>query len=133
MLKKAFLLGCIIAALSAGGCLLPGKNVKKGAGDSGVLTEENNLLGNSTFAGKTYLPWTTSFTSPGIGTGKIQDGAFCVDVDNKGVNNWDAQFRHREMVIERGHRYYLQFKIWASQNMMAPPLSSMTCWNGPMK
>lgn len=125
MLKRAFLLGCILAAMTVSSCILPGKNVKKGAGDTGVLTEENNLLGNSTFPGKTYLPWTTSFTSPGIGTGKIQDGAFCVDVDNKGANNWDAQFRHREMVVQRGHRYYLQFKIWSSQPMMARPKVGM--------
>jgi endoglucanase len=126
MLKKALLLGCITAvAAMTTSCLLPGKNIDEGAGSDGTLTEENNLLGNSQFTGKTYLPWTTSFTSPGIGAGKIVDGAFCVEVENKGVNNWDAQFRHREMVIQRGHRYYLQFDIWATQDTEARPKVGM--------
>lgn len=126
MLKRAILLGCITAAVAATSCLTPGSNVNKGASDTGVLTEENNLIGNSTFPGKTYLPWTTSFTAPGIGAGKVKNGAFCVEIDNKGVNNWDAQFRHREMVIKRGHQYYLQFKIWSSQPMMARPKVGMS-------
>jgi len=126
MVKRAFLLVCIVAVAGMmASCLAPPTSVQKGAGEAGVLTEENNLLGNSTFPGKTYLPWTTSFTSPGIGTGKVVDGAFCLEVENKGVNNWDAQFRHREMVIQRGHRYYLQFKIWASQKTLARPKVGM--------
>ncbi len=127
MFKKALIFGCIwvLTALLTTSCLLPGSNIDKGAGDSGVLTAENNLIANATFPGKTYLPWTTSFTSPGIGSGKIVDGAFCLEVDNKGVNVWDAQFRHREMVMQRGHRYYLQFDIWASQPMMARPKVGM--------
>ena len=49
-----------------------------------------------------------------------------MEVDNRGVNNWDAQFRHREMIIERGHKYYLQFKIWSSAPIMARPKIGMS-------
>jgi endoglucanase len=126
MVKRAFMLFLILSAAGmVTSCLLPPTGIQEGAGDTGVLTEENNLLGNSTFPGKTYLPWTTSFTAPGVGSGKVVDGAFCLEVENKGKNNWDAQFRHREMVIQRGHRYYLQFKIWSSQPMLARPKVGM--------
>ena len=123
MYKRAFLYG-FVATLSVTTCVSP-PAVVKSPEEYGVLTMENNLLGNATFDGKSYLPWTTSFTSPGTGEGHIVDGAFCLTVENKGVNNWDAQFRHREMTILRGHRYYLQFKIWASQPTMVRPKVGM--------
>ncbi len=126
MIKRAFLLILILSVAGlVSSCLLPKSGVQEGASDDGTLTQENNLIANATFPGKTYLPWTTSFTAPGIGSGKIVDGAFCLEVENKGKNNWDAQFRHREMIIQRGHRYYLQFKIWASQNTMVRPKVGM--------
>ncbi len=124
MSNRAFLLGFIAVALAAS-CVSPPAKVKT-AEEYGVLTMENNLLGNATFDGKSYLPWTTSFTSPGTGEGKVVDGAFCLTVENKGVNNWDAQFRHREMTILRGHRYYLQFKIWSSKPTMVRPKVGMS-------
>lgn len=126
MLKRLFFLGCICTAVSTASCLMPGSNIKEGEVEAGVLTAENNLIGNATFPGKTYLPWTTSFTAPGFGKGTVKDGAFCVEIDNKGVNNWDAQFRHREMTIQRGHQYYLQFKIWSSEPMSARPKLGMS-------
>ena len=57
------------------------------------------------FDGGKYIPWTTSFSAPANGTAVVKDGQFCIDVTNKGVNAWDAQARHREMVIQKGHTY----------------------------
>jgi endoglucanase len=47
-------------------------------------------------------------------------------VKDKGKNNWDAQFRHREMVIQHGHTYTVAFKAWASADTMARPKVGMS-------
>jgi endoglucanase len=56
----------------------------------------------------------TSFTLPGAGSEDVLNGEFCVKIDNVGKNAWDAQFRHREMVIQKGHTYTVSFKAHAS-------------------
>ena len=89
------------------------------------FTERNNLLGNSKFEGGAFLPWSVSFTTPGDGTGAVKAGRFCVEVTNAGVNRWDAQMRHREMVIQRGHKYVVQFKAHASAAMKVRPKVGM--------
>src|SRR5262245_52457221 len=65
----------------------------------------NDLIKNVSFDGGKYIPWMNSFSVPGRGRSFIKEGQFCTEVDNKGVNPWDAQMRHREMVIEKGHIY----------------------------
>jgi endoglucanase len=84
----------------------PGLDVPKLSG--------NELLNNTSFSGGKYIPWTTSFTAPGNGNGYVKDGQFCIAVANKGVNAWDAQARHREMVIQKGHSYAIQYMAHAS-------------------
>jgi endoglucanase len=99
----------------------PGVDVPKLSG--------NELLNNTTFDGGKYIPWTTSFTAPGNGNGFIKDGQFCVGVTNKGVNPWDAQTRHREMVIQKGHVYSISYmahstkpvQVKAKVGMSGPP------------
>jgi endoglucanase len=89
----------------------------------------HELLENVDFATGKYVPWTTSFTVPGNGRGYVADGQFCVEVTNKGRNPWDAQARHRDMTIERGHTYAIQFmahatrptKLRAKLGMAGPP------------
>jgi endoglucanase len=71
----------------------------------------HNLLKNATFDGGKSLPWMTSFTRPAEGETNVEGGAYCVEVTNAGKNAWDAQFRHREMTIEKGHQYAIRFKI----------------------
>ena len=85
----------------------PGVDVPKLSG--------NELLGNTDFAAKTYLPWTTSFTPPGDGKAFLKDGQFCVTVTNKGKDPWDAQARHREMVIQKGHVYSIKYTAHATK------------------
>jgi endoglucanase len=88
-----------------------------------------DLIKNVDFTSGKYVPWTTSFTAPGNGRAFVKDGQFCVEVANKGRNPWDAQARHREMVIERGHTYSIQFmahatrptKMKAKIGMAGPP------------
>jgi endoglucanase len=89
----------------------------------------HDLLPNADFASGKYVPWTTSFTVPGNGRASVDAGQFCVEVTNKGRNPWDAQARHREMVIERGHTYSIQLmahatrptKLRAKVGMAGPP------------
>jgi endoglucanase len=93
---------------------------------SASATAGGNLLKASTFDDGVSVPWTTSFTAPAGGDAEIKQGALCVKVTNQGTNNWDAQFRHREMVIQQGHTYSLQFKAWASADTKARPKVGMS-------
>jgi endoglucanase len=75
----------------------------------------NDLIKNVSFEGGKYIPWTTSFTAPGTGRAFVKDGQFCTEVHNKGRDPWDAQARHREMTVEKGHTYAVMFMAHATQ------------------
>ncbi|HVU52048.1 MAG TPA: glycoside hydrolase family 9 protein [Polyangia bacterium] len=85
----------------------PGLDVPKLSG--------HDLIANADFASGKYVPWTTSFTAPGNGRAFVAGGELCVEVTNKGANPWDAQARHREMIIEKGHTYSIQFMAHATR------------------
>jgi endoglucanase len=85
----------------------PGVNAPKLTG--------NDLIKNSTFEGGKYIPWSTSFSAPANGSASVKDGQLCVVVGNKGVNGWDAQARHREMTIQKGHTYSIAYLAHASR------------------
>ena len=85
-----------------------------------------NLLKASHFNDGISVPWTTSFTAPADGGSEVVDGQLCVTVKNKGKNNWDAQLRHREMRIVKGHTYTVAFRAWASADTMARPKVGMS-------
>jgi endoglucanase len=84
-----------------------------------------NLLKAFDFQDGKSVPWMTSFSAPASGTAAVKDGAYCVTVDKPGENPWDAQFRHRELVIEFGHDYTIEFKAWASEPTTARPKVGM--------
>jgi endoglucanase len=79
-----------------------------------VTPSAHNLIKNATFDGSSTLPWMTSFTKPGAGEASLQGGAYCMQVTDPGKDVWSAQFRHREMVIQKGHKYSIRFKIAAT-------------------
>ena len=106
----------------AAGDVAPGS----GSGAAAAPAGGGNLLKASTFDDGISVPWTTSFTAPADGAAQVENGALCVNVTNKGKDNWDAQFRHREMVIQRGHTYSVQFKAWASAATRARPKVGMS-------
>ena len=85
----------------------PGVDVPKLSG--------KELLGNTNFDGGKFIPWTTSFTVPAAGSASIKDGQFCINVTNKGAQPWDAQARHREMVIQKGHLYSISYMAHATK------------------
>ncbi|HSY23607.1 MAG TPA: glycoside hydrolase family 9 protein, partial [Polyangiaceae bacterium] len=76
---------------------------------------DHNLVKNASFDTAKSLPWTASFTAPAAGSGGVTAGAYCLEVTNAGAKPWDAQFRHREMTIQKGHAYAIRFKVAATE------------------
>ena len=80
-----------------------------------VAPSAHNLIKNATFEGGKSLPWMASFSKPGEGETLTAGGAYCLAITNAGANAWDAQVRHREMTIEKGHTYSIRFKIGSTE------------------
>jgi endoglucanase len=128
--------GCSLAAwhlvfVGAAACTPRGGAVApEGVGQSLALqapaVSGGNLLKASSFDDGVSVPWTTSFTAPASGEAEVKQGALCITVQHAGTNNWDAQLRHREMVIQRGHAYTVQFRAWASERTLARPKVGMS-------
>jgi endoglucanase len=97
----------------------PGGAVAPGSGGA-------NLLKNSDFEEGVALPWTTSFSEPASGKGAVVAGALCLEVARKGENPWDAQVRHREMVLQQGHTYTVEFVARASRPTKVRPKVGMS-------
>jgi endoglucanase len=118
-----FALSLAMVLLAA--CLIPRSSMQT-AGGQAALAESHNLLLASNFENGRSVPWASSFTAPGSGELAVQSGALCLRIDDKGTNAWDAQIRHREMVIERGHDYTVRFRAWASAPTHARPKVGMS-------
>jgi endoglucanase len=82
---------------------------------SGRADPEHNLLGSYDFEDGILLPWGASFAPAAAGEARVQKGAMCLSVDKKGENRWDAQLRHRQLLIQQSHRYQLGFEVWSSR------------------
>jgi len=78
-----------------------------------------NLLLNVDFSDGKTLPWTSSFSAPATGELGVSGGAACLVIEQPGGQKWDAQIRHREMVIQKGHTYSVAIKIWADKKSRA--------------
>lgn len=107
--------------LQAASCQVKGGGAKSADGASGDVPPGGNLIKNADFSTGAALPWNSSFSPPADGAFVVQDGAACLTITNGGANNWDAQVRHREMVIQEGHTYNLSFKIWSDKPAMVRP------------
>jgi endoglucanase len=79
-----------------------------------VAPSEHNLVKTASFDTGSRLPWMTSFSGGGTGSARVENGALCVEVKNSGTHPWDAQFRHREMTIQKGHKYSVRLKLGAT-------------------
>ncbi|MDP9000868.1 MAG: glycoside hydrolase family 9 protein [Myxococcota bacterium] len=71
----------------------------------------HSLIKISTFDSGRSVPWMGSFSKPADGETAVETGALCLDVANAGVSPWDAQLRHREMTIQKGHRYTIRVNV----------------------
>jgi endoglucanase len=110
------ILGAATAALlGSAGCHRKGVAAAPAVGPSDAPLVGGDLIKNSSFETASSIPWQTSFTLPASGSARVEDGALCITIDNLGVQPWDAQLRHREMVAVEGHRYTTSFRIWANQ------------------
>lgn len=131
---RSLMLTALALALVSTACVSKRRGrAGQGTLGSGVAVGPNavahSLLGQTDFNDGTSLPWTLSFSPPAKGFAAVENGAYCLHVENKGSNKWDAQVRHREMTIEKGHTYTVSFKIWADQatrasvkvGMIGPP------------
>jgi endoglucanase len=106
------------------GCLIPEPVAPRNTAGGG-----GNLIANATFDGGRSLPWTSSFSTPAEGKSSVVDGELCVDVKDAGPHRWDAQVRHREMTIQKGHTYAVKLKARSSRptrirpkvGMLGPP------------
>lgn len=85
-----------------------------------------NLFKASTFDDGKSLPWMAVFSSPAVGEASVKDGAYCLDIEHHGTNRWDVQFRHREMTLQQGHEYSIQFRAWATAETKAYPKVGMS-------
>jgi len=74
-----------------------------------------NLLANSTFDDGKLAPWETLFLAPATGSAAVVNGELCLQITAGGTNNWEAQARHRDFVVQQGHTYSVSFKAYASQ------------------
>ncbi len=124
---QTLMLGLLVTALAAG-C----KKASGGSGSSSAAPVGNvaappggNLLKSSNFDDGKSLPWMASFTAPAAGNAAVENGAYCLTIENAGTNRWDAQVRHREMTIQQGHTYTVQFRAWASKETKAYPKVGM--------
>ena len=80
----------------------------------------HNLLYNASLnEGSRSLPWTASFSDPAAGHAFVKDGELCIEVTNKGVNRWDAYLRQQHLLLQKGHKYAVQFKMHSSQKTRA--------------
>jgi endoglucanase len=102
-----------------------GDSIESPAVPGDIAISPHNLIANATFASGTSLPWTSSFSDPAEGEVGVVDGALCLRIDNRGFNNWDAQVRHREMVIQAGHLYHISFRAFATQRTRIRPKVGM--------
>lgn len=120
LVASAASLGCSSAAVT--GAPAEGAPVEQGEEPA---PGGGNLIKNGSFDDGTSLPWTTSFSAPADGKASIDKGALCLEVSNKGDNAWDAQIRHREMVLQKGHTYAVRFRARASEATKVRPKVGM--------
>jgi len=117
----------LVASVAMAGC--GSATAESGAKAAGpppdIRAGGNNLVKNASFDDGQSLPWMISFSAPADGKSEVSDGALCLRIENKGANAWDAQVRHREMVIKKGHKYTVHFKAYASEPTKVRPKVGM--------
>lgn len=97
--------------------------------------EPVNVLENSDFESGVSAPWMPVILDPAKAEAEVKDGAFCVDIAERGANDWDIQLAYRGLNIEDGHRYEVRAKVWSTADtsirakvgMSGPPYSEY--WN----
>ncbi|MBQ5334899.1 MAG: glycoside hydrolase family 9 protein [Oscillospiraceae bacterium] len=104
----------ILASLAAFAMIAP-----TASGFAAPLTASaGEVCGESSFDYKA-LPWHTCESSPAKQNFWIEDGAFHIKIlESTGAESqqWDLQFRHRNLNFKSGHTYKISFKAKSSHN-----------------
>jgi polyhydroxybutyrate depolymerase len=79
--------------------------------------EPPNLIENGRFD-STSAPWQGNLTPPASGSVDVRSGvhggALCLTIDQPGQFAWDAALSYAGFQLERGQRYTIDFRAWAS-------------------
>ncbi len=78
---------------------------------------EAHQVTSSNFDKGTSAPWTAVVLEPAQAESALRDGAFCVDVKDRGYNPWDLQMVHKGLQIENRHSYTVRARVWATSEI----------------
>lgn len=90
--------------------------------NSSMVTYADELLEQTNFDDGVGLPWHICETAPAKMDFEIADGVYKITIINSGgaskggEDRWDCQFRHRDLKIEAGHTYTVQYTVTATNN-----------------
>ncbi|KNY28339.1 glycoside hydrolase family 9 protein [Pseudobacteroides cellulosolvens] len=84
----------------------------------GIMCNAAELLKTTDFKGGVSLPWHISESFEQNSWSEVRDGKYTIHMDQKGVNKWDVQIRHREISILSGHKYNVKFSVTAKKDCM---------------
>ncbi|MFW6305842.1 MAG: glycoside hydrolase family 9 protein [Bacillota bacterium] len=80
--------------------------------------EPGQLLKETDFDEGSGLPWHICESAPAKADFWLEDGKYFVEIieTNPSGDIWDLQFRHRDLFLESGHNYEVEFTVTASEN-----------------
>lgn len=110
-MAAAALSACMLCSVTV--AVLPAVSLTAFAGEE---------LGNNTFENQLVRPWQLMENGAAMLKGSIVDGAYQVQIVNPGgaarggESRWDAQFRHRQLILEEGHEYHVQAEVTADHD-----------------
>lgn len=90
-------------------------------GPAPTIDGDHSLVRNGDFADGAMSPWRVSLHGGARGKAGVDDGALCLDLDAAGTVAWDAQLRHRALVLRSGHDYVIDLVAWSDRPVRARP------------
>lgn len=88
---------------------------------TGNFYNVGELIQQNTFDEGVGLPWHVVESDQGKATFDISGGTYNVTINNKGVNRWDVQLRHRGLKLESGHTYTVKFSVTSTKDCLIYP------------
>ncbi|MFW6238149.1 MAG: glycoside hydrolase family 9 protein [Halanaerobiales bacterium] len=121
--KSLVVAGFLITAMLLGSIMVMAQDVPD---DMRVVETypEGQLLKRTNFEDEAGLPWQTVENPPAQADFSFEDDAYVIEViDPEGADGerWDLQFRHRELWVESGHTYEVEFTVEASESCSIYP------------
>ncbi|URZ05282.1 glycoside hydrolase family 9 protein [Clostridium felsineum] len=126
MLRRKLLSMIVAASLVVGVGFSNICYAKPPAPDPNSNVGTHDLIRNSTFTDGIGLPWTEVETAPAHADFDISGGTYNITVTKPGSNIWDVQFRHRDLDLEAGHKYHVEFTVTADKDCDIYPQIAMS-------